>query len=360
MKFFKNIAKPEIRSVEVAFFLVYFILFPVLSSFEYNFNERNSTVLFFREIPERMLYGALNILPFWLYYKWLVERCLFSGKLAYFFSLLIGFLFLLNYYYVLNYRLISHLHFLPESITSRAERWYKADTVIHFSVVYILRELLVITALAYYIRAARLSRQVETLRRQQLEMELDSLKAQLHPHFFFNTLNNIYGLALRGSPKTADLVARHTGIMRYILYDSARHYVGLQQEVDFIQNYVSVESVRFSENISILFDTQEITNKVCIEPLLLLPFIENAFKHGVRNEIGAGYVQIIICLLGNQLVMEVKNSKPAVQSADAESGIGQANALKRLELLYPQAHSVEITEDPERYEVHLTLNLKPR
>ncbi len=351
---------PQGRSVEVVFFLIYFILFPVLSSFEYNFNERNSTLLFFRDIPERMLYGAFNILPFWLYYKWIVERYLFSGKLVYFFLMLIGFLFLLNYYYVLNYRLISNMHFLPESITSRAERWYKADTVIHFSVVYILRELLVITALAYYIRAARLSRQVETLRRQQLEMELDSLKAQLHPHFFFNTLNNIYGLALQGSPKTADLVARHTGIMRYILYDSARTNVGLQQEVDFIQNYVSVESVRFSENISILFDNQGITNKVCIEPLLLLPFIENAFKHGVCNEIGAGYVQIIICLLGNQLVMEVKNSKPAVGSADAQSGIGQANARKRLALLYPQAHSIEITEDMEHYEVHLTLNLKPR
>ncbi len=360
MKSIKNIPKPEARPVEVAFFLIYFILFPVLSSFEYNFKEQDSTVLFFREIPERVLYGALNIIPFWLYYKWLVERYLFSGSLFYFSSLLVGFLLLLNFYYVLNYRLISHMHFLPESITSRAERWYKADTVIHFSVVYIFRELLVITALAYYIRAARLSKQVETLRRQQLEMELDSLKAQLQPHFFFNTLNNIYGLALQGSDKTADLVARHTGIMRYILYDSTRTHVGLEQEIDFIQNYVSVESVRFSEKISILFDTQGITNKVRIEPLLLLPFIENAFKHGVRNEIGAGYVQIIMCLLGNQFVMEVKNSKPAVESADAQPGIGQANARKRLALLYPQAHSVEIIEDSEHYEVHLTLNLKPR
>lgn len=83
-------------------------------------------------------------------------------------------------------------------------------------------------------------------------------------------------------------------------------------------------------------------------------------KHGVRNEINTGYVQIIICLMGNQLVMEVKNSKPAVGSADAQPGIGQANALKRLALLYPQAHSVEIAEDQEHYEVHLTLNLKPR
>ncbi|MBB5284509.1 sensor histidine kinase YesM [Rhabdobacter roseus] len=360
MKLFKNILKPEIRPVEVAFFLIYFILFPVLSSLEYNFNERNSTVLFFREIPERVLYGALNILPFWLYYKFLVERYLFSGNRVYFSLLLIGFLILLNYYYVLNYRLISHMHFLPESITSRAERWYKTNTVIHFSVVYILRELLVITALAYYIRAARLSKQVETLRRQQLEMELDSLKAQLHPHFFFNTLNNIYGLALQGSAKTADLVARHTGIMRYILYDSARPHVGLEQEIDFIQNYVSVESVRFSERISILFDTQGITNKVCIEPLLLLPYIENAFKHGIRNEIGTGYVQIIICLLGNQLVMEIKNSKPAIELTDARSGIGHTNAQKRLALLYPQAHWVEIIENSDHYEVHLSINLKSR
>lgn len=360
MKPFENIQIPKIRPVEAAFFLIYFLLFPVLSSFEYNFIEQNSIVPFFREIPERMLYGALNLLPFWLYYKLLVERYLFSGSVAYFFLSLIGFLILLNGYYMLAYRLISQMHFLSESITSRAGKWYHSGVAIHFSVIYILRELLVITALAYYMRASRLGRQVETLRRQQLEMELDSLKAQLHPHFFFNTLNNIYGLALQRSDKTADLIARHTGIMRYILHDSTRPRVGLQEEIDFIRNYVSVEAVRFSEKISIFFDTQGITNKVCIEPLLLLPFVENAFKHGVRNEIGVGYVQIIMCLLGNQFVMEVKNSKPAVASVETPSGIGQANVRKRLELLYAHSHTVEVTEGSGYYEVQLSINLKSK
>lgn len=353
-------SKFAITWVEVIFFLAYFILFPIVSSFEYNFFERNSAVLFLKEIPERLVYGTLNMLPFWIYYKVLVQPYLFNRRFSAFFLLLIVFLFLFNLYTVLGYWLISHFRFLPEKMISNAAKWYKASTLVHFSVVYIFRDMLVITSLAYYLRYTLLTRQLEELHRQQLETELNSLKVQLQPHFFFNTLNNIYSLALQRSDKTADLVAKHTEMMRYILYDSTSTQVELQKEIDFISNYIAVESVRFSENMEFKFETQGITNVARIEPLLLLPFIENTFKHGARQEIGSGYIHVIICLLENELIMEAKNSKPAVQADTDGRGIGLVNASKRLALLYPQSHQINITQDHSHYEVRLSIILRSK
>jgi sensor histidine kinase YesM len=355
-----NKSKFATTGAEVIFFLAYFILFPIGSSFEYNFFEGNSAVMFLREIPERLVYGTLNMLPFWIYYKVLVQQCLFNRRFLAFFLLLIVFLFLLNLYTVFGYWLIPHFRFLPEKMISNAAKWYKANTLVHFSVVYIFRDMLVITSLAYYLRSTRLTRQLEELQRQQLETELKFLKVQLQPHFFFNTLNNIYALALQRSDKTADLVAKHTEMMRYILYDSTSAQLGLVQEIDFISNYITVESVRFSENMDIQFETQGIHSAFNIEPLLLLPFIENTFKHGARQEIGSGYIHVIICLLENELIMEAKNSKPAVQ-ADADGrGIGLVNASKRLALLYPQSHQINITQDHSHYEVRLSILLRSK
>lgn len=358
MKSYKsNLQHHEVRT-EIAFFLTYFILFPIISSLEYNFRERGSAALFMGEIPDRLVYGALNMVPYWLYYKLLIRKYLFRKRPLAFIALLALFLVALNFYYVGNYWLISHMQFLPAAMVTRAATWFEADTLLHFSIIYIFRDLLVITALAYYLRAGRLARQLEALRSQQLEVELSALKVQLQPHFFFNTLNNIYSLALQGSEKTAALLAGHTEIMRYVLYDSALARVKLSKEIAFLRSFTDVEAVRFSEYISITFETQGITDIPNIEPLLLLPFVENAFKHGIRDEIATGYVQIIICCFENELVMEVKNSKPSIGKVSSGTGVGLANALKRLALLYPDTHRMQVTEDTDRYEVQLNLTLR--
>lgn len=348
----------EEKKAEIVFFLIYFILFPVISSFEYNLNERSSASLFVKEVPEHVVYGTFNIISYGLYYELLIKRLLFRERLLAFAAALVAFLITLNFSYALNYWLVSHMRFLPAAMVENAARWLHADVALHFSVVYIFRDLLVITALAYYLRARRLTRQVDTLRNQQLEAELNSLKFQLQPHFFFNTLNNIYSLALQGSAKTAPLIAGHAEIMRYVLYDSALATVKLSKEVAFLRSITEVESIRLSQHISIKFETQGITDALVIEPLLLLPFVENAFKHGVSEEIADGYASILICCFDNELVMEVKNSKSAGTKALKETGMGLTNVVKRLALLYPGAHEIEVTDAPDCYEVQLNLKLK--
>ena len=183
--------------------------------------------------------------------------------------------------------------------------------------------------------------------------ELTYLKAQLQPHFFFNTLNNIYSLALIQSKDTAPLVAKLAEMMRYILYKSDEKLVSLKEEVAFLQNYVEVERIRYRSAIKINFETQGIDEESKISPLLLLPFIENAFKHGIEEEEKDGFVNIIICKTEDELTLEVSNS--IAKTKENLGGIGLVNVKKRLEILYPNSHLLAIENDGIVYNVNLTL-----
>jgi LytS/YehU family sensor histidine kinase len=219
-----------------------------------------------------------------------------------------------------------------------------------------IRELITLSGVAYFIRSARQERQIGELKRQQLQSELEYLKLQLNPHFFFNTLNNIYSLTLQQSEKAAPLVAKHSEMMRYIMYESTQHQVTLSKEVDFLRNYIEVETLRHSNKIDISFETQGIRDQVLIEPLLLLPFVENTFKHGIREEVAFGYIHIILSLVETELFMELKNSIPAMAINEAK-GIGLQNAVRRLEILYPGRHKLEMKSDDKSYELRLTIIL---
>jgi LytS/YehU family sensor histidine kinase len=263
-----------------------------------------------------------------------------------------------SFYKLSIYWIVSQLKFLPANVVSHATTWYKSNVFYHFFSIYELRDLIVLTALAYFIRSAKQDKQISELKQQQLESELNFLKMQMQPHFFFNTLNNIYALTLRKSDKAAPLIARHAEIMRYVLYDSVKEQVSLKQEVNFLKNYVEVESIHYSEKMDIAFETQGINDSALIEPMLLLPFVENTFKHGIREETDKGYVHIIISLVENDLFVEIKNSKPQNINGEKVNGIGLLNASKRLQMLYPDKHKIEIQESDHSYELCLSLILK--
>jgi LytS/YehU family sensor histidine kinase len=228
----------------------------------------------------------------------------------------------------------------------------------NFSVMYLLRELLVITALAFIIRSAKQEQMILYMQHQQLSSELNYLKVQLQPHFFFNTLNNIYSLVLQGSENAAPLIAKHADMMRFIIYDASVATVKLSQDVEFLRNYVEVEKIRYSSRMDILFEVQGINEEAQIEPLLMLPFIENTFKHGLREEINKGFVHIIISLVGKELSAQISNSKSG-ETVNSTSGLGLENVRKRLEILYPGKHSLKIDETDMNYEVLLTITLRP-
>jgi LytS/YehU family sensor histidine kinase len=346
----------KMNRVEILFFLTISLVFPIVTDFEFNFYEKTDSTpsdLF----VERLAYGILRMFPYWVFYKIIIPY-LFE-KRYFVFTLLVGaFLVFLTIYTKYEHWVVSQCSFLPNKTVESAAKWFQYNPkLFRFSVVFVFREMLMFTALAYFIRSSHQEMQMQAMREKQLETELNYLKIQLQPHFFFNTLNNIYALALQKSEQTAPLIAKHAEMMRYILYHSKDQTVRMDQEITFLRNYVEVEALRYPHVVDIRFEAQIVNDSFHIEPLLLLPFIENAFKHGIREETKNGFVHVIVCLTEHELILEVRNSIPVMhRTENVTKGIGLENAVSRLNLLYPM-HQLNMTECDETYEVNLTFPL---
>ena len=190
------------------------------------------------------------------------------------------------------------------------------------------------------------------------ELELNLLKSQINPHFLFNTLNNIYSLSLQKSDRSPEMILKLSDLMRYMLYECNVPLIDLQREIQFLQDYIDLEKIRHGEKVEILFSVQGAPDGLKIPPLLLIPFVENAFKHGVNAQFGNAWVHINLLLENNQIVFEIKNNKPqtATQRNLNSSGIGIENAKKRLQLIYPNKHVLEINDLPATFHIKLSIN----
>lgn len=354
-----NISWKQNAGIEWSFFIIYFLMFPILTDIEVYLYEPMSTGAFSTKLLYRIVYGIMYMIPSVIYYKVLLQQYLLKGRYAKFLLGLVVFFLLLNFYIVYCvYWPLSKLTFLPATVLKIANTGLYANTSMHFSITYMLRELLIVTALGLFLKSNQQQLQLQLLKQQQLETELKYLKTQIQPHFFFNTLNNIYSLALQQSENTAPLIARLSGMMRYVLHDADRQQVPLEEEIAFIKHYIALESVRYPPEIVIRFDTQGINETICIEPLLLLPFVENAFKHGIRQETKSGYVDIVICCIDKELILQLRNSVATPVWPATASGIGLDNVRKRLAMLYPGKHSIKVNADEMMYEVILTISLQ--
>ena len=201
----------------------------------------------------------------------------------------------------------------------------------------------------------------QEIAREKLNAELNFLKAQVHPHFLFNTLNNLYSLTLQASPAAPLTVLKLSELMSYMLYDSQSAIVPLNKEIRHIQNYIELETIRYGKRLDISVNVSGDISDKNIAPLLLIPFAENAFKHGVSNETDNVWVTIDIKEKAGWLNVKVENShtndEPATTDKDAAGGIGLQNVLRRLSLLYPDSHRLELKKEPGRYTVDLKIKL---
>jgi two-component system LytT family sensor kinase len=195
---------------------------------------------------------------------------------------------------------------------------------------------------------------------EKLSAELNLLKSQINPHFFFNTLNNIYSLAIQKSEKTPEAIVKLSELMRHIIYDTDKDKVPLIKEIDYIRNYIELEKLRLGENSEIRFTVDGDPSEKLIEPLLLLPFIENAFKHGTGHQ-QAFTISIRISIRDSRLNLLVENPVPVLSDIPErkKQGIGRMNAERRLQLLYNDNYRLETTVENGIFRVDLTLNLNP-
>lgn len=193
---------------------------------------------------------------------------------------------------------------------------------------------------------------------EKLTAELRFLKAQINPHFLFNTLNNLYYLAFTQSPNTTVVIDKLSQMMRYMIYDSNHPKVPLKKEIEYMENYISLEKLRLDNQVPISLEVEGTTDPVMIEPFLFITFLENAFKHGVSNNAENSWVKARITVANTQCTYMVENSAlPQKEQHEGKSGIGLQNLRRRLELSYPNRHTLQIEETPEKYRVELSLEL---
>lgn len=187
------------------------------------------------------------------------------------------------------------------------------------------------------------------------EQELNYLKKQIHPHFLFNTLNTIYGFALKQSKNTPDIILKLSNLLDYILYQVNKPKVGLNEEVLHIKEYIDLEKIRFQDSLKVSFMTDDISDEKQIAPMLLIPFVENAFKHGHLID-GFFKVDIQIKLIENQLQFSIKNTFLKDDLKESKTGIGLENIKKRLNLLYKNNHQLIIENQDSWYKVQLIIS----
>ncbi|MCG2613057.1 histidine kinase [Terrimonas sp. NA20] len=198
------------------------------------------------------------------------------------------------------------------------------------------------------------------LQKENVESQLQLLKAQVHPHFLFNTLNNIYSYTQNTSPEASRLVTGLSDLLRFILYECNQPLVPLSQELKMIRDYIELEKVRYGNALDLHVDIPEDTNDLQIAPLLVLPLIENSFKHGTSRILEQPWINLQITLKGDMMRMKLMNGKSAEsQIIESASGIGVRNVEKRLELLYPNKHDLVVTNDDDVFIVNLKVELEP-
>lgn len=196
------------------------------------------------------------------------------------------------------------------------------------------------------------------LQKENTEARMRLLTAQVHPHFLFNTLNNIYSQAQTESPKSSKMIMGLSDMLRYILYEGQRPLVPLQQELMMITEYINLEKIRYGNKLDVHLQIPDKTDDTYIAPLLLLPFVENCFKHGTSHILQNPWINLSLELKDATLVMKLMNGKTRVAvNGQNNTGIGIRNVRQRLELLYKNKYELQIREDEEVFVVDLRIEL---
>jgi len=293
--------------------------------------------------------SSVLLTTFYFNYFFLIPKFLFLKKgWPYFLLLLLMIvvvLFLLGVIFILS-------DFNPESLARMSPVIEKIIPVIIINAISLWLLAIVLTIMwAFYNRL----KQTEN---ERLTAQIASLKSQINPHFLFNTLNNIYATAIDTSPKAADMVDKLSEMMRYTMRDTQQDFVLLEDEINYITNFIELQRLRLDRSVKLEYYTLEDIPVLQIAPMLLIPFVENAFKHGVNSE-QKSHIRIEITMNKNELQLSVVNNKVNVQQNISErSGLGIENTRHRLNLIYPGKHLLVINDTEKQFLVSLYINLQ--
>lgn len=205
-------------------------------------------------------------------------------------------------------------------------------------------------------------RREQLLEKEKLETELKFLKSQINPHFLFNTINSIFVLIHKNPVMASDSLAKFSGLLRYQLYECNEQQIPLDQELNYLENFIELEKLRQDHNIKLTLQMEQHSGNLTIAPFILMPFIENAFKHVSKRKDGTNWIKMYLRFNKHQLLFDISNSISGQYNSSADfinnSGIGLKNVQRRLDLIYLGKHNLNIERDNEQFHVRLQLNLQ--
>ncbi|MCJ8212026.1 histidine kinase [Mucilaginibacter sp. RS28] len=344
-------------ALHVLFWIIAYLLFTSLYALQIKYST---------SLRNNLFYVPLHIVYFYALAYWLVPKFVFTGKYVKFVFALLLLMFVITLVSRLVGIYIANPYILE---VEKPDNW----DFIYESKKPLIRQLLNPVPFANAWKATnmivwaaigiKMFKLFYERKQAALQAELNALKGQVHPHFLFNTLNNLYALTLNNSHKSSEVVMGLSEILRYMLYECNTDLVPLKQEVRVLEQYISLEKIRYEERLDVNFTIEGNLDDLLIAPLIMLPFVENAFKHGVSEQTGDAWININLAISGNVLKFKVSNSKPQQVRKDQEKhygNIGLQNVKKRLELLYPSGYQLRIFDDNEdAYLVVLELTLVP-
>jgi len=299
----------------------------------------NFSTAYFFNLPA-VLSDLGVIIYFYILYSWLIPKYLLKKKYTAYFTL---------------YLLVT-LVFIPQQIWCwhGLEKFLFIPPLIQFGGVSFAISIDTFTSLGLrlYEHWSKSQHRRFLLQKEIKEAEILYLKSQMSPHFLFNTLNNIYGLSLNESSETSIAVAQLKSMMNYVKLVDEQISVNLNEEIKYLKNYIALNKLRY--NVNITFDNENINPSTIIEPMLLQPFIENAFKHGDTQKDKS--INIILIGEENSIRFDITNQFDANKRKDNIGGIGIQNIKKRLDIYYPNKHKLEISQEEMSYRVSLTID----
>ena len=325
-----------------SFWLVFLMVIIIL-----DFSNTGWPLVFFNKLVDISFYALIvyvNLL-------WLIPKYLTSKK----FGIYVGLL-------LLGVFILTPIKILIQVLLLAGEPSFQLYYIKNQSYYFLSMFLVGSTSTLYNIMIEWFRHQSEKLelKTQTMRSELKFLRSQINPHFLFNTLNSLYALTLKKSDDAPEIVLKLSEMMRYMLYECNERRVPLFKEIAYVKNYIDLEKLRQHNQVDININIDGEVNNQTIAPLILIPFIENSFKHGLNSQIKHGYVNIDLVLTDNHLNFTVKNSKLSNEPRKdykKSGGIGLVNVKRRLNLIYPDQYHLKIRNEPNNYTVTLDLKL---
>ncbi len=327
----------------------------LLPIYLFSLSSNPNVFIIVRVLSRTIVYLAL----FYISYFWLIPKFLFNGKrLKYYVSITITILVLYfvnetaNWIYIVN---------APVQDMFRGHELRKPDIrfMQRLDIFNYLFTSILTVGLSVGLRVSKKYNENEQkrkeLEKEKLSSELAFLKNQISPHFFFNTLNNIYSLTGISTSQAQSAILQLSNLMRYLLYESEKGDTKLSSEIAFMKNFIELMKLRLGNNIQLSFSFPENYNDVTVPPLLFIPFVENAFKHGVGFE--ESEIEFKLSIVENTLIFTSKNSIVTKAGDYQDSGIGLENIKKRLAILFPGSHILRINCKDNEFDVYLSIVL---